>query len=224
MYSIAATIRPAMLDSDQLRKTNSSLFRGRWVVLLVVVGLLTSYIAAQETSPKCSGGVVVHGVVLDSSRKPVRDAVVRLQPRPADKPIETTTNAVGVFTFSSPTDRTYRLFAEKSGLRTPAMDVTAVSVNCMAQIELILNVSGPTPGSNTVSQPVVKAMEFADQPNFAIAGVTDWTAVGGHGSDSTLRTSESLASETRALKPDIGGSSSHFMRLRPERLRNLPVP
>ena len=49
-------------------------------------------------------------------------------------------------------------------------------------------------------------MEFADQPNFTIAGVTDWTAVGGHGSDSTLRTSESLASETATLKPD---SASH---------------
>ena len=39
-------------------------------------------------------------------------------------------------------------------------------------------------------------MEFADKPDFTIAGVTDWTAVGGHGSDSTLRTSEDLARET----------------------------
>ena len=36
-------------------------------------------------------------------------------------------------------------------------------------------------------------MEFADKPNFTVAGVTDWTAVGGHGSDATLRTSEALA-------------------------------
>jgi tetratricopeptide (TPR) repeat protein len=45
-------------------------------------------------------------------------------------------------------------------------------------------------------------MEFTDKPNFTIAGVTDWTAVGGHGSDSALRTSESLASETAALKSE----------------------
>jgi len=43
-------------------------------------------------------------------------------------------------------------------------------------------------------------MQFSDQPNFSVAGVTDWTAVGGHGSDSTLRTTESLASATAALK------------------------
>jgi tetratricopeptide (TPR) repeat protein len=45
-------------------------------------------------------------------------------------------------------------------------------------------------------------MEFSDKPNFTIAGVTDWTAVGGHGSDSALRTSEDLARETLTLKPD----------------------
>ncbi len=43
-------------------------------------------------------------------------------------------------------------------------------------------------------------MDFSDAPNFTVAGVTDWTAVGGHGSDSILRTSEDLARETLALK------------------------
>jgi tetratricopeptide (TPR) repeat protein len=43
-------------------------------------------------------------------------------------------------------------------------------------------------------------MEFADKPNFTVAGVTDWTAAGGHGSDSSLRTSEALTRETLKLK------------------------
>jgi tetratricopeptide (TPR) repeat protein len=47
-----------------------------------------------------------------------------------------------------------------------------------------------------------QAMEFADKPDFAVAGVTDWTAVGGHGSDASLRTSEALTRETVNLKPD----------------------
>ncbi len=41
--------------------------------------------------------------------------------------------------------------------------------------------------------------QFSDAPGFAIAGVTDWTAAGGHGSDATLRTSEDLNRETFAL-------------------------
>ena len=51
-------------------------------------------------------------------------------------------------------------------------------------------------------------MEFADQPTFTIAGVTDWTAVGGHGSDSTLRTTETLASETRSLKAKVADGTA----------------
>jgi tetratricopeptide (TPR) repeat protein len=47
-----------------------------------------------------------------------------------------------------------------------------------------------------------QAIEFADKPDFAVAGVTDWTAVGGHGSDASLRTSEALTRETLNLKPD----------------------
>jgi tetratricopeptide (TPR) repeat protein len=55
-----------------------------------------------------------------------------------------------------------------------------------------------------------KEMEFSDEPGFKVAGVTDWTAVGGHGSDATLRTSESLARETLTLKaPAKAGESPH---------------
>lgn len=54
------------------------------------------------------------------------------------------------------------------------------------------------------SPPATGAMEFSDQPHFSIAGVTDWTAAGGHGSDTTLRTSESLARATAALTPQPG--------------------
>ena len=59
-------------------------------------------------------------------------------------------------------------------------------------------------------------MEFADKPNFTVAGVTDWTAVGGHGSDATLRTSEALARETLTLKPDGSGRTTTMDRSVPQ--------
>lgn len=43
-------------------------------------------------------------------------------------------------------------------------------------------------------------MEFQDHPNFTVAGVTDWSNVGLHGADTSMRTSETLAQETLALK------------------------
>ncbi|GAC1505624.1 MAG: hypothetical protein NVS1B11_03690 [Terriglobales bacterium] len=41
--------------------------------------------------------------------------------------------------------------------------------------------------------------QFFDEPQFNVAGVTDTTNLGGHGSDATLRTNETLAKETVAL-------------------------
>ncbi|MGB2672490.1 MAG: tetratricopeptide repeat protein, partial [Candidatus Acidiferrum sp.] len=41
---------------------------------------------------------------------------------------------------------------------------------------------------------------FRDEPNFTVAGVTDWSNLGLHGSAASSRTSESLAKETLALK------------------------
>jgi tetratricopeptide (TPR) repeat protein len=52
----------------------------------------------------------------------------------------------------------------------------------------------------TGQKPAADTMEFEDAPEMKVAGVTDWTAVGGHGSDATLKTSESLATATAGLK------------------------
>ena len=41
--------------------------------------------------------------------------------------------------------------------------------------------------------------EFFDEPQFTVAGVTDTTNVGGHGSDARMRASDALARETVAL-------------------------
>ena len=67
-----------------------------------------------------------------------------------------------------------------------------------------------TPSTPSTSSASAQEMQFSDQPNFSVAGVTDWTAAGGHGSDSTLRMTESLASATAALKsgkPALGDVS-----------------
>ena len=73
-------------------------------------------------------------------------------------------------------------------------------VNGRASIALArVNPSSPvTAGSATqVSNP---SLQFSDSPDFAVAGIVDYTAVGGHGSDATLRTSEDLARQTFAQR------------------------
>src|SRR6185503_20514521 len=42
-----------------------------------------------------------------------------------------------------------------------------------------------------------------------VAGITDWTAAGGHGSDVNLRASEALAKDTRGMTSPNGPTAIH---------------
>ena len=54
------------------------------------------------------------------------------------------------------------------------------------------------PHSPVIPGSSASSLEFSDKPNFAVAGIVDYTAVGGHGSDAMLRTSEDLARQAIA--------------------------
>ena len=190
-----------MLDVRSVRDV-----RGRVCGVLVVVGagltLLVPAAFAQQPSSGCAGRVTIEGRVVGADGKPVRDAIVRLEKK-ADAPVaETKTDASGGFHFTALADVSYRLSAEQEGSRTAGINVGTSAEKCSEKVELMFSGDGGSAAPGAMRGPVAQAMEFADEPNFSIAGVTDWTAVGGHGSDATLRTSESLASEARNLKPE----------------------
>jgi tetratricopeptide (TPR) repeat protein len=52
------------------------------------------------------------------------------------------------------------------------------------------------------------APEFFDEPTFTVAGVTQATSAGGHGSDTVLRTTEALARATVSLSKEPAANSS----------------
>ncbi len=169
--------------------------------------------AQQPSSPPSSQAAPIHGTVLDASHKPVTGAVVHLEHKSSPTVViksgaavhlehegsptvvvEAVTDASGAFTFPDEPAGDYLLSAEKSGMHTPQAAIVVAQLAPTA-VELILQ-----PPSSS------QAMEFADAPNFTVAGVTDWTAVGGHGSDATLRTSEALARDAITLKPNDPGN------------------
>ena len=170
--------------------------------LVVIAALMSASVPAaiaQQASPLHVDGITIRGTVLNSADKFIGDASVRLQQENAPGIVETKTNAAGVYAFSALKTGSYILRAEKTGLRSRAITVIASSPGEQKQVNLVLE-------DSTASS--AQAMEFADNPNFTVAGVTDWTAVGGHGSDSSLRTSEALARETLTLKPEDSGKSA----------------
>jgi tetratricopeptide (TPR) repeat protein len=138
----------------------------------------------------------VQGRVLNSAGTVVGDVSVRLEQEGVPGARETKTSSAGVFTFSALPAGNYQLSAQKAELRTRSATVQVGSSENENRVDLVLE------DAQSPIQSSTQAMEFADKPNFTVAGVTDWTAVGGHGSDATLRTSEALARETLALKPD----------------------
>ncbi len=164
--------------------------------------------AVQNASVQPSVEITIQGKVFNSTGRPVGDASVRLEREDLPLRLETKTNAEGVFVFSAPGIGKYLLIAEKSGLRSRATSVVALSEGEQNQVNVVLEDSLDVHAGSTASAPPpAQTMEFADKPSFTVAGVMDWTAAGGHGADTSLRTSEALTHETLALK---AGGVAHF--------------
>jgi tetratricopeptide (TPR) repeat protein len=170
-------------------------------IIVALISVLQLPALAQQTQHR--DGVTIQGNVLNSAGTSVGDASVRLEQEGTLKHVETKTNAAGRFTFTAIPQGRYLLSAEKSGRKSHRTVVLATPEGDRKSIDLILEVSADIPSDPKAPSPSpAQAMKFSDEPNFTIAGVTDWTAVGGHGSDSALRTSEDLARETLTLKPE----------------------
>ena len=165
--------------------------RSRLALLALTVALvsLSAATPVAQTSQQ-RDAITVEGTVRSSAGAPVAGASVWLEERGQgqSKAVETKTNPDGSFVFSPGRAGTYTVWAEKSGLRSRVTDSLVLSAGEKRRVDLIL---ANAPGAS---------MELKDEPNFTVAGVTDWSNVGLHGSDTNSRTSEALAKDTLRLK------------------------
>ena len=165
---------------------------------MILIVLSVSVLAQSPGAGKSTG--IVDGVVVDAASQPIFRATIILADKSKSVHIETTTKQDGSFVFSSVPSGTYILTAAKPGFRNTNLE-TPVSLSSGEQKHLRLTLQNlATDGSPEKS--TAQAMALDDKPNFIVSGVSDWTAAGGHGSDSNLRASEKLTRETLALKKD----------------------
>jgi tetratricopeptide (TPR) repeat protein len=170
--------------------------------LLLSVASAFEICVAQPDSSQQSTGATIQGTIVDGNHKAVAHALVRLESQDAHRVLQAVTDANGAFLFSALPAGSYRIASELNGLHNRATDLLVISTDEHRRVDLVLeSSSAPGAKSNPSSTPPADAMQFADQPNFTVAGVTDWTAAGGHGSDARLRTSEDLTRATVVLKP-----------------------
>jgi tetratricopeptide (TPR) repeat protein len=170
------------------------------VLLLNLVAPKTFAQAPAEARPT----ITLSGTVRDSTGNRVSDASVFLEEKASNASVETKTKADGTFSFLAPLAGTYVVRVSKDGFQQTVTEAMGLSLGEKKQLDLILQLPK---GSDSIVSPLAEPsppksgdMEFSDKPSFTVAGVTDWTNVGGHGSDTKLRTSEALAKETAALK------------------------
>lgn len=133
------------------------------------------------------------GKVCAPSGEPLAGATVKLLRKDGVKFGEATSDSGGRFMLPAG-EGVYTLRAAKTGWQ-------AAPTN-----ELQLQ-AGETKSVNLVMQPdATGELKLSDEPNFTVAGVTDWSEAGLHGSAADARTSEALSKETASLKSVTGAT------------------
>jgi len=164
---------------------------------------------AQNASPQGQLRISIAGTVRDSGSKPVAGARVLLKRQGEAKTLESRTNADGAFTFSAPGAGSYTVLVQKTDEYKGVSEVITVSTGKTKRVELVVEDLSAgekaSTGASVNSNAAQGTMEFEDKPDFTVAGVSDWSDLGLHGSDIKVRTSEELAKDTAALKS--GGAS-----------------
>lgn len=186
------------------------------VVCAMAVMMLLAPVRAHPQEP--GNGAILKGYVRDSSGRPVANATVFLQlataaQTPSVPPESTRTDSVGAYRFASLPAGAYVLRAEKKEddktvISSASIGRISLARREMKEINLVLvspqeseSHNAPS-GTPATSHPSAKAPEFFDEPKFTVAGVTQATNSGGHGSDTVLRTTEALAKATVSLSKE----------------------
>jgi Flp pilus assembly protein TadD len=162
-----------------------------------LVNLLTPAALAQEAAQR--EGAQIEGIVRDAVGKPVAGASVRLLEESGSSSVESQTNAEGIFSFRAVRAGTYSVKLEKSGFRDLIEKSIRLDPAEKKHCDFVLQASTTTTAASTASSSL-SAIELDDRPVFTVAGITDSTAGGGHGSETRMRTGEALAKATLNLE------------------------
>ncbi|HEY6369453.1 MAG TPA: tetratricopeptide repeat protein [Candidatus Sulfotelmatobacter sp.] len=143
----------------------------------------------------CQEPTSLRGAIRDAQGKPLADVTVQLRAQDASSSQTTHTDATGAYSFAVVQGGVYALRAKLAGYGDAEIAPLFFGPKEGKNIDLMLQ-----PAHNAPAQPAsAPKPEFFDQPQFTVSGVTDTTNFGGHGSDTVVRTRETLAKETASL-------------------------
>jgi len=195
-------------DECEVRPLWQANGRRNWLTLFfaVLLSLSMARALAQEATPQ--QGAQVEGIVRDSTGTPVEGVSIFLREDGGSTPAATKTNADGAFVFLVLRAGRYAVKLEKSGFRDTIENSIKLAPAERKHCEFVLQTSAASSAlSSTTTSPLPAAIELDDRPNFTVAGITDSTGSGGHGSETRMRTGEVLARETLNLESGKSGGN-----------------
>lgn len=135
----------------------------------------------------------LRGTIRDSEGIAVAQASVTLQRNDSRDSFQEKTDPQGNYRFARLPDGVYQLRAAKNGYSDALIPSVFFKPSESKVIDLTIRVRLDS------KAPSSSVPQFSDEPQFTVAGVTDTTNLGGHGSDVVVRTRDSLAKETVVL-------------------------
>jgi tetratricopeptide (TPR) repeat protein len=190
----------------RIRATAAGLGNPRLATFVLAVTALFAPCMVQGQSvqeqAESAGTATLHGLVRDSSGRPVASAIVCLQAKDTQT-LTARTDAAGAYRFSALGPGVYNLRAEMAGYGDVILSSVVLGQKESRTIDFTLeSAKASEPPSSSAGRP-----EFFDEPHFTVAGVTDTTNLGGHGSDTIVKNREALAQATVSLSKQSPGSS-----------------
>ena len=169
--------------------------------------------------PQQSGSASLRGTVRDSQGKPVENAMVELRSIDSSQKRDVETDSQGAYSLLGLQEGVYGLRVTKSGYADGAINSVFVRTKEEKKVDLML-------GTVSSSKSNIENPAFFDPPKFTVSGVTDVANLGGHGSDTVVRTREALAKETVSLgsspspnAPAISAGSKKSLEESAEKIR-----
>jgi tetratricopeptide (TPR) repeat protein len=175
--------------------------------VLVVIALLTPLKSEGQSNKRPVESATLQGVVRDSQGRPLAAAKVCLQISGGRQTLTAQTDSDGNYRFATLSPGDYTLRAEMVGHSETSFGPLALRPKEAKKIDLTLAQQSSPSRSSLSGPPESGSSDFFDEPTFTVAGVTDPTNLGGHGSDTVVRNKEALAKDTVSLGRKSPGSS-----------------
>jgi len=155
---------------------------------------------AVEPRVEVRAKATLKGSVRDSLNRPVVGATLRLQSND-DPTLTGHSDSAGTYVFYEVRQGIYTLTAEMVGYGSATSRSIVIGPESKP-VDIILDSAKSPPKSSMAAQ-----VEFSDEPHFTVAGVTDTTSLGGHGSDTIVRNREALAQAAASLGKQLSANS-----------------